>query len=1064
MAAKTRAAAFHALRRSSDFTKLLAMMFLSFTVIFVVGVVRPIRDALALDGLGAGDFYQVYFVSAVVVLFVPLYNRLADRIPWKRLIPGVALFFAASMVFFRVVYRPGSGTFGMVFYGWYDLMVAALVTQFFMATQVFYNARDAKRAYPLVIAAGSIGAAIGGAITAFFAQRLGTPNLLLVAGAAIVVFAVGIALVWRREDPESGRPREREPEPQLSTGELRRIFSNRQVRLIAATVLLTVLVKQFVDYEYKTLTGEVFDDLDSVSGFLGLVDAATQWLPILVLLALRPILQRWGAGVTVLIFPVAMIVATGALATVMTLPVAVFARTTEKMFRYSAERTGREILYVPVPDAIKLRAKAYIDLAVEKGIGKVLSGVVILVLVSVTGAMSVVSRLVLIGFVGIATAVLLLLAFLKVRQEYVKSLADSIEGRFASLRGTFVSLLGPGPREMVGEALRSESPLKVAFALDLIEQGEEEDAERFMGDLESLLDDDRATLRMRALQIIARAPHAIPEDRIRPLLHDDDGRVRRQAVRVLLRRAAESPDALVAELLDDPDPGVRSAAFASLADEVPETVAERVVTPFFRAHVVDVESGDPHARRDLAAAARFVPAEPDAARVVQRLVDDPDDDVASAAVLSAGRIGSDAALEAVIRALGSPRTSSSARVALASRGDEALEPLLRALESRSTDPAVRRAIPRALGEIETDATVEALIEAYMRPETEQILDDRALAALARLRAAGNVSFPDERVLEAVDREVLAATRYAAAANATAALPESRVSALASRAFRESAAERRAAIFRWLGLVYPQHGMTRSHLAIETGEDRTRANAVEWLESTIGHTRFVAVRPAFETTSEDGASKGNGLAPLAALWDDEDAFVASLALWASREADPSGTADRLAHFEPRNPELRLTVERLRETPRSGADTPTQRGTEMDLIEKVFLLQNVDLLQGVHSQQLALLASIADVLDAEAGRRLLSKDEPTDAMYVVISGDVSLVGVGGQPLSLGEGAAFGTWALIDRDPSLLEARAETDCRLLRIRRSDFRDLLVDYPELGVDLLEGLAKRLRSLAVPA
>ena len=86
-----------------------------------------------------------------------------------------------------------------------------------------------------------------------------------------------------------------------------------------------------------------------------------------------------------------------------------------------------------------------------------------------------------------------------------------------------------------------------------------------------------------------------------------------------------------------------------------------------------------------------------------------------------------------------------------------------------------------------------------------------------------------------------------------------------------------------------------------------------------------------------------------------------------------------------------------------------------------------------------------------------------MYVVISGDVSLVGLGGQPLSLGEGAAFGTWALIDRDPSLLEARAETDCRLLRIGRSDFHDLLVDYPELGLDLLEGLAKRLRSLVTP-
>ena len=92
-----------------------------------------------------------------------------------------------------------------------------------------------------------------------------------------------------------------------------------------------------------------------------------------------------------------MILATGALAAAVwlstaALAVAVGARTTEKTFRYSAERTGREILYVPVPEDIKLKAKSYIDVAVEKGLGKALSGVLIaipslaLAGLSITGA------------------------------------------------------------------------------------------------------------------------------------------------------------------------------------------------------------------------------------------------------------------------------------------------------------------------------------------------------------------------------------------------------------------------------------------------------------------------------------------------------------------------------------------------------------------------------------------------------------------------------------------------------------------------------------------------------
>jgi hypothetical protein len=128
------------------------MMGLYFLVLFAVGILRPIRNALALDGLAESEFYKVYLISAVVILFAPLLNYLSDRIQWRT---GTAAFFALNLLVFRAVYSEGSGVLGMVFYGWYDLFAAALVTQFFMAVQVFFNARDAKSAVPLVIAAGS---------------------------------------------------------------------------------------------------------------------------------------------------------------------------------------------------------------------------------------------------------------------------------------------------------------------------------------------------------------------------------------------------------------------------------------------------------------------------------------------------------------------------------------------------------------------------------------------------------------------------------------------------------------------------------------------------------------------------------------------------------------------------------------------------------------------------------------------------------------------------------------------------------------------------------------------
>jgi ATP/ADP translocase len=158
-----------ALSEADDRFRLALMMGLFFLVVCAVGILRPIKNSLALDGLGATDFYKVYLVSALVILFVPLFNRLSDRYSWRWLLPGVALFFVTNLVGFRLFYVEGSAAFGLAFYGWYDLFAAALVTQFFMATQLFFDARSAKRAYPLVIAGGSVGATVGGAITGFFA-------------------------------------------------------------------------------------------------------------------------------------------------------------------------------------------------------------------------------------------------------------------------------------------------------------------------------------------------------------------------------------------------------------------------------------------------------------------------------------------------------------------------------------------------------------------------------------------------------------------------------------------------------------------------------------------------------------------------------------------------------------------------------------------------------------------------------------------------------------------------------------------------------------------------------
>ncbi|MDX1675375.1 MAG: hypothetical protein R3314_11320, partial [Longimicrobiales bacterium] len=410
--------------QKAERTQLLGLMAMFFLVVTAVGVLKPVRNSLALIGLGEGDFYQVYMVSAVVLLFVPIYNRLADRVGWRALVPGLAVFFGLNLMVFRLAYSEGSTVLGLAFYGWYDLFSAALVTQFFVATQLLLNARSAKSAYPLVIGGGAVGAMLGGGISGFLATAIGTENLLLVGAAFILAFGLGIPFVWPADEITAVQ-RERSKgvrrQEQMSKGEVRELLSNSHVRLIAVTVLMVVVAKQLVDYEFNTLTEQIFVTEDAVTEFQGKVNLATQWLPLLSVVALRPLLKRWGLGAIVFILPGLIFMTSVVAAAFFSIWTVIAVRTADTTFRYSAERASREILYVPIPEEIKLKAKTYIDVGVEKGLGKALSAGVLALLVEVLGL-----GLEQIAWVVVALAAGWVAVTVMIRKEYVRTLARSI--------------------------------------------------------------------------------------------------------------------------------------------------------------------------------------------------------------------------------------------------------------------------------------------------------------------------------------------------------------------------------------------------------------------------------------------------------------------------------------------------------------------------------------------------------------------------------------------------------------------------------------------------------------
>jgi len=469
--------------------RLLLLATLYMVLVCAIGLLQPIRNALALKGLGAAGFYKAYLASAGVVLFLVPFGRLAARISARWLTSGVALWFVSNLILFRALF-PGGPAFGIAFYAWHDLFAAVLVSQFFLAMQGLLSSRSAKTAYPFIVAGGSIGATLGGVITGFLVTALGVPSLLLVAAALTTVFALALPLVIppQPEDAEPTGVRRRAPATVVGW---RNVARDRQLRLIAASVMLTVLVKQLVDYQFNTGTAAALVDPDRVSAFQGKFNAATQWLPLVATTLLQPLLKSWGVGAALFMLPAGMLATNvvvglfGGLAAVAT------AKATQSTLQNSAERTGRELVYMPVPAAIRARGKPVIDVGVDSAAKALSAGAIFLVLATLgPGALAWTAA-------GLSVAWLVLAWAL--RRGYVRALARAIATRDTTLDVLAASLSGNADLSQVQSELLDGDPDRAAFALDLLTR-----RDQARGGDPSRIPDLAAVLREPAADISAR--------------------------------------------------------------------------------------------------------------------------------------------------------------------------------------------------------------------------------------------------------------------------------------------------------------------------------------------------------------------------------------------------------------------------------------------------------------------------------------------------------------------------------------------------------------------------------
>jgi len=132
------------------------------------------------------------------------------------------------------------------------------------------------------------------------------------------------------------------------------------------------------------------------------------------------------------------------------------------------------------------------------------------------------------------------------------------------------------------------------------------------------------------------------------------------------------------------------------------------------------------------------------------------------------------------------------------------------------------------------------------------------------------------------------------------------------------------------------------------------------------------------------------------------------------------------------------------------------------EQIAALAGVALFQGLRPRELERLEQIARRRRYDAGETIVRQGETGIAFFVVTRGRVGVAqrGPDGQERGLriiGPGGSFGEMALLQERPRSASVIALEPTECLALARLDFLDLLRRSPEIAIQLLDTLSRRL-------
>jgi AAA family ATP:ADP antiporter len=281
-------------------------------------------------------------------------------------------FMVGYAIYSFLITSPGDATIWS-FYLYGDLFSTLMVATFFAFLNDSVTPNAAKRLYGLVGLGGVMGGVFGSTFVRVWIDVIPKSAWMWICF-GIAVFIVLVAhmagarvaksvLLESVPLPENTSER-KTGNPAIEGARL--VFKSRYLLSIVGIVGLYEITSTIMDFQFTSTIAHYLDG-PAIGRQFSLIFAITNWVSMLVQLLLTSfIMTRFGLLTALMILPAACFIASAGFLAVPVLWVGSLLNTADNGFSYSINQSAKEALYVPTTKDEKYKAKAFIDMFVQR--------------------------------------------------------------------------------------------------------------------------------------------------------------------------------------------------------------------------------------------------------------------------------------------------------------------------------------------------------------------------------------------------------------------------------------------------------------------------------------------------------------------------------------------------------------------------------------------------------------------------------------------------------------------------------------------------------------------------